>query len=155
MEKMNKVILSTLSLFIANGCSSPRLEKELSQKISQESSIQTPSDLAAESDRVLKNNTSLSVFQKQQLLELKNQTRALSAEQNSESLKLRSVLIKDLLAKNYNESEVYLIKNKIKKVESKKIDILLSAVQKANVILGQESNKEEIFMRDVYQLNDY
>jgi hypothetical protein len=154
MKKINTALVSTLSLFIANGCSSPAVERELGQKVSQESSIKTQGDLSLHSDQLLKENLRLSNDQRQQLMALKKEAQLLTAKQNSESLKLRSVLIKDMLSANYNHSEVSLIKNKLRKTESNKIDILLNAVKKANIILGNEIDKNEIFLREVYQINE-
>ncbi len=151
-KKINALVVSTLSLLIANGCTSKSIEKELNQKMAQESSIHNQADLTNESDRLLNMDEQLTLVQKQQLKDLKNQTRMLSAEQNSESLKLRSVLMKDLLAANFNRSEVILIKNKLKKVESKKVEILFGAIEKANVILGREVYKHERYMREYNEI---
>ncbi len=151
-KKMNTLVVSTLSLLITNGCTSKFVEKELNQKVSQEKSIRSQTDLTNESDRVLNMDDQLTTSQKQQLKALKDETRILSAEQNAESLKLRSVLMKDLLATNYNRPEVLLIKNKLKNVESKKVEILFSAVEKANIILGREIYKHERYLREMNEI---
>lgn len=151
-KKMNTLVVSTLSLLITNGCTSKVVEKELNQKVLQEKSIRNQTDLTNESDRALNMDGQLTAIQKQQLRDLKNETRILSAEQNSESLKLRSVLMKDLLAANYNRPEITLIKNKLKKVESKKVEILFSAVEKANIILGREIYKHERYLREMNEI---
>jgi hypothetical protein len=66
------------------------------------------------------------------------------------SLKLRSILYKDLAAAKFNRKEVDLIKSRIKEVEKKKIGTLLDAVEKANLILGNEALQNEKNLNDFY-----
>lgn len=138
-------------LLLMVGCASPKMEKELDKKVSLEEKINSQADLNAESDKVIQADTQLTDAQKQQLIQLRNQTRTDAHKYYTESLRLRAVLIKDLLSANYNRAEVFLIKNKIKKSEEKRISILLDAIEKSNAILGRQAEKHEFILREVYQ----
>ena len=107
--------------------------------MSEESSINSQADLNAEATHQIEKAENISEEQRSQLLALREKTRAQTLEQNKESLRLKSVLVKELLSTDYDRKEVAGLKRKIRKTDDRKLSILLDSIQKTNVILGRQA----------------
>src|SRR5439155_657173 len=75
--------------------------------------------------------------QRAQLFSIRDQARADLENLRLESLKLRSVLIKDIVSSKYNPAEIELIKSKLRGVEDERISTLFRAIRKSNLTLGR------------------
>lgn len=131
--------LASLASVLAMGafsCSHGALDQKIDQEVAQETSVKTRSDLIQEASSVLDNASDLSAEQRDQLKALRSSVTGKMDQLYSQNLKLRSVLIKDLVAKDYNEDEVELIKARIKYNEDKRLTLIFEAVEKAKGILG-------------------
>ena len=131
-----------------SGCAQ-KVEKEVDRKVASETSIHTQDDLNAESTRALESAKGITEEQRAQLIALRDETRRATAEQNQESLRLRAVLVKELLAQNYDSDEITVIRNKIQKTDQKKTDLLMSAIRQSNAILGRTiHHRDDVFEQD-------
>jgi hypothetical protein len=137
MKKTGWMILAAMALSPL-GCAHQEIEKRVDYKVSQENDIKTHADLNQETDRLILSDPALTDNQRKQLLRLRSETWAKLEGLLSESLKLRSVLIKDLLARNYDPDEVDLIKNRLKDLEQERTATTLGSVEAANTILGHD-----------------
>lgn len=126
-----------MGVFFAQGCSHGALDKKIDEEVAQESTVKTHNDLTNEGTQVLNSAQGLSAEQKQKLKDLRTSVTGQLADIYEKSLRLRSVLIKDLVAKDYNEDEVELIKSRIKYNEDKRLSLMFEAVDKAKTILGR------------------
>ena len=122
-------------------------EKNLTQKVSGETQVQNRSDLRYEATDMIQTSKTLSPIQKTSLMALRDSTRKQLDELQSESIKLRSVLIKDVLAKKYNPSEVKGIRSRMTTNEKKKIAVIFETVDQANKIIGRNGlgGNEDVF----------
>ena len=126
-----------------------KIQKDLDQKLAQEKVVD-PLTLSASVDQKIMNAPGLTQEQRAKLATLKTRTRAKIEEMNEQSLKLRSVLYKELVSKDFNRREVDLIESKIKKTEKQKVNTLIGAVEEASSILGRETQERERQMDDFY-----
>lgn len=124
---------------LLNGCAHARLEKQIDEKMAQESSIKTHADLLAEGTDMIRSASGLTEEQRQKLTRLKADTESQLDPLREQSLKLRALLVQDLLATPYNEDEVELIKNRLSAIEDRRLDVMFSAVTNANQILGRQA----------------
>lgn len=134
--KRSVFTIAVVAAIALQGCAHSSTEQKVDRKLSDETSIKTHSDLREETDNVLKSTPGLSDDQRVKLAALRDSTRTRLDALYAQSLKLRSVLIKDLITTNYNEDEVELIKSRIKTVEDKRLSLIFDAVEQANLILG-------------------
>lgn len=132
-----------LPLFIMfstiQGCAHKRMEKEIDTKLQQEPQITSQESLQKEAYEAVEQDPNLTQDQKIKLLELQNNTRVKMAELKEKNIKLRSLLLKDLLAPEDTSDEVALLKRRIKKNQSEKISTLFSAIDQTNKILGKDT----------------
>lgn len=124
------------------GCAHNSVERGLATKMSEEAPVSGTQELRSDVGTLIE-NAKLTASQKSQLKALQLTSSKQSQSFRDESLKLRSILIKDLFSKNYNESEATLIQNKIEKVEHKRLALMFETIDKANGILGRETNAQE------------
>lgn len=129
-------------LLLTAGCASKQ-EKQLQEKLGAETAVKSNADLRAEADKLL-TAPGLTEQQRKQLTDLRADTYNKTSKLHQESLRLRSVLIKDLAAPNYNEREVELIKKKIKKNENERLSVMFDAITAANQILGHHPDAQKI-----------
>jgi hypothetical protein len=121
----------------AIGCATSKTKKALDNKLSQEAQVQSPKVLQEEASSLVDKNPNLTTEQKTKLHDLREQTRQQMDEIQRDSLKLRAVLIQDVLAQKYNPVEVDLIKRRMAKLDSKRTSVIFDAVDKTNRILGR------------------
>jgi hypothetical protein len=152
--KVALIVFSIMTVLLAS-CAEKEVEKNIEKKISQETQINTQADLNLETNQLLENMKGVTETQRAELIALREKTRLQSQDLTKESLRMRSVLIKELLSTHYNQAEVSLIKNKIKKTDEKKLNIFLEAVTASNKILGRENRRRETDFETMYISHDF
>ena len=141
------VVLASLAMLC--GCASAP-EKKLDSKIAEEPPIQNRQALQAQNTQLIASAPGLSDDQKAKLNSLRDSIRAKTDALSEEALKLRSLLIKDLLMTKYDSREVELIEKKLRKVENDRVSAMVDGVKKANVILGHQVDPtHEPLMREI------
>ena len=146
------LLISTVLLL--QGCGHGALEKRLDAKIEAESQIKTRADVTREARDSILGVPGLSQNQRSALLELREATRAQMDSFTVQSLRLRSVLVKDLISTAYDENEVQLIKNRIRDLEDKRVSAIFDGVDEANRILGRKNWKNWRAMEDFLEMPD-
>lgn len=124
-------------------------EKRLDAKVAQETTIESGADLHDEVTTLIQSSDGLNADQKRKLLALRDSVREKNRSFMKESLRMRSVLIKDLIASDYNAKEVSLIKRKIRKLEDKRVSIVFEAIEQANSILGRQAAANQKLISDL------
>lgn len=134
------------------GCAHSAIEKRIDEKVAEETTVKSQADLAQEAEKLIQASPDLSPDQKAKLMALRNSIRTQNELLLDQSLKLRSILIKDLLASDYDRKEVDWIKKKIRSIENKRISILFDGVEQANAILGRQITKNQHVVHDFADL---
>jgi hypothetical protein len=154
-NKVHLVSFLVLCVMSFSGCAHGLVEKQLDEKIAREETVNKRSDLRAESDRLIETAPGLSEEQRKMLRALRDSTRIQSDELREKSLRLRAVLIKDLLSPRYSSDELDLVKAKMKDVEQENLHVFFSSVRQANTILGRwRPQKDEAFYDQMMLMMD-
>ena len=133
------MLLGALSItFGIQACSHAEVDKKIDQKLSEESNVKTRSDLRGEAAKAIQADASLTDEQKARLNALRDSVRTQDEALRTQSLQLRAVLIKNLLSNDYSEKESAQLKDRIRKIEEKRVNITFDGVDKANKILGHK-----------------
>jgi len=140
-------------LFLALGCAHGDLQKKLDDKLSKEDVVKNQADLRFEINQLIEKAPDLTDDQRTRLRDLSRETSSQVDDIWSQSLKLRSVLIKDLINSNYDEDEAELIKSRLKDLEGKRLNTIFGAVNKANSILGRQANQNQPLVRGLFELH--
>lgn len=130
-----------------SACATHSEKENLTEKVAQQVQVKDRRDLSTESRRLIEDSSALTSVQKSSLLALRDATQMQMDQMQKESVKLRAVLIEDVMATNYNAREVNLIKNQISKLEKKRVAVIFKTVDRANAIIGRAEiqNKRELF----------
>jgi hypothetical protein len=118
-------------------CASMDMNKQLNEKISKESSIKSRKDLDAKATGLMANAPGLSGQQRQRMNAIKAQLNSKLKDLNEESLKLRSLLLQDVIASGDRTQEVNAVKNRLRANSTARIDAIFNAVDQANDVLGR------------------
>jgi hypothetical protein len=135
------LVLFPLGLLLV-GCAQKEVESNLTKKMSVEQPVTGTAELQSDAGSLI-DSSNLRAQQKNQLRALQTETVKKLQALRDESLKLRSILIKDVFSAKYNKSEVRLIQKKIDKLEHKRLALTFETIDKANGILGRETDAEE------------
>jgi hypothetical protein len=135
MSKMRMREFVFLSMALS-GCAS-NASKKVDSKVSQENGVQTRKALQAEAQSLIEHDAELTTDQKSRLSILSSSLSQQLDAMNLESVKLRSVLVKEVLSPDYQISEVEVIKGRMRGLESRRVDLMFSGIEQANVILGR------------------
>lgn len=132
-----------MPLLILTSCATQQEKKQVEQKVANETTVVDGTTLSISVQETIAASKTLSPEQKEQLQSLFLATRTKARSLLEDSYKLRSVLIKELLASNVNPSEIKILKKNIKKVESERMKLTLSAADQITKIVGQNKEKEQ------------
>ena len=147
---MTRLIAGLAVATAGTGCAH-KLEKQIDAQVAQTPNIDSPAALSRQTDNKIDSDQSLKPEQKAELKQLRQSARAEMDALQNESLKLRSVLVDQLLTKNYRASEVAALKDRIREVEDRKLARAFKAVDDASRILGHDpaDAKRREIMRDI------
>lgn len=139
---MKTIPLLLLSILLVS-CSTRKHDQLVIQdKVSKESSVSDGKTLGASVQQAIQNSKTLDEKQKTELEALFAQTKVKNKALLEESFKLRSVLIKELLAENVNAKQVKMLKKNIKKSESERLKTTLSAIDQISRIVRKDPDGE-------------
>lgn len=140
--RKNFLIIVPLSLAYMFGCSS-QSANVLDQKIA---ALQVPgAPLDDEFSKDLAVSTILSDEQKSKMQNLRENTLKQISEFNEAIVKLKMILIRDLLSNDSEHAEIILIKSKIQNIEEKKMAVFFEAIKAANELMGKTETNEKIY----------
>jgi nitrogen regulatory protein PII-like uncharacterized protein len=153
---MNLVSVHGLVLVLVlagiSGCASSKENTKLNEKVSEENSVKSSDDFQKEANSIIEKAPGLTPEQRAKLLAIRQEMTSKRIALKEESRQLRTVLIKDIVSKENTETEMSLIKERLRKIEDERLTILFAAIQKANEALGNaafEHQKElEATLRD-------
>ena len=130
--------------------------KKVDQEISTEPPVKDSTELSVKARALINSSTSINPEQKTKLLALQEKTTAELKDLQAQSLKIRSLLIQEVTGSDYNEKEIWVIKNRLKKNESQKLLTYFNAVDEANKILGRDSELErrQELMHSITEVHD-
>jgi hypothetical protein len=149
-DKKCAIAAAVVLALIAQGCASSALNRKIDNEMAQETSIKTHADLRNETGQLIQTAPGLTAEQRSKLATLRDSTRAQLDTMWMQSLKLRSLLLKDLVSANYDVDEVELIKRRIRDLESKRLTVTFDAVEQANQILGHETYESRQRIMDAF-----
>lgn len=139
MKSTLKTTLFCLSAaMIFQGCAHTK-EKAVEAKVAQETQVNNIRDLRQQSEQMI-DESNLSDEKKAQLKALRQDATSKMASLHQEGLRLRSLLIKDMLATKFDRNEVNIVRKKIKKNQDAQLALLFDSVDKANLIMGRETD---------------
>ncbi len=153
MKTWNRLPLALTALAAAaltQACASTPAEKRIDNKIANEGAV-TPAELNQEARDAIASNPDLTPKQRTELTRLRQDTSAQIAAYTSESLKIRAVLIEAMGAEKFDSREINAAKRKLKEVENKKLDAMISAIEKTNSILGRQYANRQGVMNDIVE----
>lgn len=133
---------------IFSGCAG--VGQRLDEKVSQEPAVMTRADVHRDVTQWINESKDLSSDQKPRLLSLRDSIVSQEDALRGKSLKLRSVLVKNVLSADYNPDEVSILQDRIRSVEVDRLETFFWAVQQANAILGRWSAENERASEDFY-----
>lgn len=137
-------VLGPIGLVTSHGCAHARPEeKQVERRIAAEPEVKDRAALEARNTQTIENAGDLTFAEREKLLNLRDTNRARIAALTEESLKIRSLLVKDLVNPDYDPQEVALLKKKLKDTESKKVAVYFEGLDQANTILGRENHPIE------------
>ena len=132
-----KYLALVLAPLLLISCASKSDRMEVQEKVAQET-VQDGRSLGRNIDEVISTSKTLDQAQKDELRKVMNEVKGKNLSLMQESFKLRAVLIKEMLAQNFNQNQVRLIKKKIKKNESERLRNSLKAIDKISIIVRKD-----------------
>ena len=156
-KKINNlsVISITLLVILAPGCASTSADRRIDSKLEAEPAVSDSNALGGEFKTMIDHSQKLTLIQKNKLLALQNDTRDQLSQLKNQSLKLRSILIKDVMQAGYNPNEIELVKERLKKTEDRRLTVIFNAVDHAETIIGNELPENEGLLRSFYEIRLY
>ena len=140
IKKMTTVALGIagLALMVSlQGCATAA-EKRVDAKVAAEPAIQDSNGLEARVQQALKTATWLSNEQRNQIASIRKAAQERLDAEVEEELRLRAILLKDLVAIDYDESEVAAVSARIKSLRNKSADELRDEFESERRALGRE-----------------
>lgn len=135
--------------FTLQSCGTSLSQRSVDEKLAAEPMITSQTELIKKNDEVITSASGLTDSQKIELNTLRNSARIQSASLQQQALKLRQILIKELVASDYdsnNASAVRTIKQKLSNLEKERLNLTFDSIDKAQKILGHEAKNNQQIM---------
>lgn len=117
------------------------MNDSISNEVSLEP-VSTQADLAAEIDASIESMANLGSDKKQKLIQIRTTTRDRLEALQTDSLRTRSLIVKEVMSDEYNLRRVERLKNRLKKIETEKLKVIFGSIDDANKTLGRQSERE-------------
>jgi hypothetical protein len=130
-------------LVLTQACSSE--SKQLDAKLAEQPAFLSAVALNKESGNLI-TTSDLTDQQRSRLYSLRESVQIQNDLLRQDSLHLRSLLIQDALATNYNQREVDLIVSRMRTLEEKKIGVTVAAIKSVSQILEREPMSNRRFL---------
>ena len=139
--------LAALGVLALAGCAHTSENQALDAKVAQ-TEPKTRAELGQEAKQTIATSPDLSADQKKRLEDLRVATRTKIDALTGESQRLRTILVEDVLATDDRHDEVKRVQNRMRKVESKRLNAMFDAVDEANLILGREARSNTPYFEE-------
>ncbi len=131
-------------LAMAMSCSSKQVtQQKIDEKVAQES-VTDGRSLFFNIQEVIQNSKTLNDQQKKQLNGILTDISQKNKKLMSESFKLRSVLIKELISGQVDRKQVKMLKKNIRKLENERQKNSLSAIDQISSVVSKDPEREKI-----------
>jgi len=125
------------------GCAHSPLDHSLNGKLSEEVEVSDYAQMKNES-RVIIEKAPITDEQKNRLLTLKLETAKKMDQFDKDLLKLKGVLLRNIVSEKYAPKEVVAIEKKIESLSKEKLATFFGALEMASKILGKSTAKEKV-----------
>jgi len=126
-------------------------DARLNQKLAAESEVNDRLDLRAEINQPFNEIHGLNEATRAKLVDLREHTVNQERAMATQVLRLKAVLIKDLLSDEYDKAEVRLIQRRMHAISEKRLGLLFAAVGDAHKILGQSAKEHKEIFDDYFK----
>ncbi|MGZ3650202.1 MAG: hypothetical protein ACXVB9_20530 [Bdellovibrionota bacterium] len=148
MKKLAPIFL----LAALQACASSAQNKQLDAKVAAETDVPSGKALNEKESKIVSNTSGLSADQKEKLDALRQHVHDKLSAIAAESVKLRSVLIKDVLTDKPNHKEISAVKHRLAKLSDQRLDTIFDAANQTNELLGRNGMLREAM--DIQFLED-
>ena len=136
--------------FIFQSCGTTAAQKSVDAKVNAEPTM-TQQQANRSNEELIRTAPNLTDEQRAQLQQLRISSEEKSKAIEDQSMKLREVLMKDLLSPNYDakkSAEVRTIRSKMAKLQRQRMRLTFDNVEKAQRILGRQAKDNEVLMNN-------
>jgi hypothetical protein len=141
-----KFLILVAALVAVSGCASSdskKIDQDLDARLQTAPTASNYEEFGKNARKQIK-DSGASNEQKAKLLQLQRDTQDKSIQLRDQYYKLRSLLIQDLAGKNYDRDEVEAIKDRLKKLEDQRLQLIFTAVDQASTILGHDQVDQNV-----------
>jgi Spy/CpxP family protein refolding chaperone len=123
--------------------------RTVDEKLANQTAPENRKELQSETNSLIQ-TADISDQQRDRLIRIRDQARTQLDQEQTESLKLRSALMQEVMAQNFNADQVGVIKGRMKKLENKRLATIFKAVDDANKVLGHDNiDLRREYMHDI------
>lgn len=141
---MNKTILLLPALTLM-ACATPA-EKVVDHKVEEQAAIESPNQAAHAGRFAIRASDKLTEEQKTKFLNLMNKTESQVNEIRMKEGQLKAALFQDLAEGKYNQREIQIVKNRLRKLEIQKLELMFDSIEEIRVLLGGISDVDSEVM---------
>lgn len=150
-----KILLIMIIMVFGVSCSSEKaMQKTIQEKVARETEVIDGETFERNLHAAITQSQTLTQEQKDKLSAIIIDTRQKNIDLHKENLRLRAVLIKELISQKVNEKEVALIKKDIKKNEADRLHNTLDAIDRISDDLRAHPDVEK-YMDSMYFYGGY
>ncbi len=149
---LKKILVVSFTLAFQS-CGTSSSQRSVDEKLAAEPAVTSQNDSIKRSDAVIDSAPGLTEKQRNELNIIRESTRVQAASLEQQALKLRQILIKELVATDYNSknaSEVRTIKYKLSKLQNERLNLTFEAIEKAQKVLGHEAKNNQTMMHHLF-----
>jgi|GEM_PF-3808262 len=129
--------VSALLIVTSFGCGHTQVDERVDAKLTNEPEVASEEELNRKNEEAITSASHLSEAQKEKLLKVHRDVGTQVQEIEDEEKRLQAVLVKELVSTGYNADDLNTLKKRLKKLEKKKMDLQMSAIDDVNWIMNR------------------
>src|SRR4051812_48398290 len=124
MKLLRPGIVVILAATLLPSCASTDLNRRLDDRLAEEGSIKTRKDLDSKASALLQQTPGLTASQRDRLAGLKSSVQEKLQANSKESLKLRALLVEDVLSPGDHSAEIAELKSRLRKLARERVNTI-------------------------------
>lgn len=138
MNSATKITVLSLAALILGACASQEEKRDAEQRIQAEQPVAPDESFANRGANLFVDAKGISEAQRQELLKIHTDTYQKSSTLRDEITKTKTALFRSILDPKVSEKEIGLMKNKIVKLDRERLDVMLSAFNDVQKVVGRK-----------------
>ena len=143
-------MISITTILLFNNCAHTNGDRNLNEKLSNETEIRNSDDLKKDVHLVIYSSEHLTNEQKLQLSKIKVKSLEKMDKLREQSYLIKGALLKDIVNDTFTSAEQKRLRERLEEIEKARLNVFFDALNQSNKLLGRHNPDKERVMENLW-----